>query len=103
MQLLHEYAHILAVVDRRHDQMQTALLKSSFEHVLECPVMADAPALGAIRLRVSDKIRIAEIQSEVGKSIDLLFPPDHPVGAILEYEDDEIELEPHRRLKLLGI
>ena len=49
------------------------------------------------------QIRIAELETEVRKLVDFLFPSDHAVGAILEHEHDEIQLEPHGRLKLLRI
>ena len=48
MQFTHEHTHIFAVVDRRHDQMHTALPEGRFQHRREFAGAADAGALGAI-------------------------------------------------------
>ena len=48
VQLVDKHAHVLAVVDRRHNEMNAAVSESSFEHRREFRDVADARALGAV-------------------------------------------------------
>ena len=49
------------------------------------------------------KSGIAEGHAEIGEAVDRLLPADHAVGAVLEDQHDEIELEADRRLQLLAV
>ncbi len=54
-------------------------------------------------LRVPDEVGVAERETEVDETVHGLLPADHPVGVVLQDEDDQVEPEPHGRLQLLGV
>src|SRR4051812_29237750 len=103
VQLVDQHAHVLAVVDGHHDEMHAAFAEGGFQHGRQFRGLADARALGAVGLRIGDEIGVAELEAEVRKVVDFLFPADHAVSAILQHQHDEVELEPHRRFQLLRI
>ena len=102
-QFLDQDALILRIVDRRRHQMHAAARERGFERGREPVGALHAAALRAIRLCVADEVRVAEGHAEIREPVHRLLPADHAVGAVLDDEHHEIELEAHRRLELLRV
>src|SRR5690242_13953989 len=97
-ELIDQHPRVLGIIDRNIDQMDAAALERGLQRRQQAVHRGDTGALRTVGLRVADEVGIAEGEAEILKVVDRLLPPDHAVGAVIENQDDEVELEPNRGL-----
>src|SRR4029077_15575212 len=85
------------------DHSRHVALQGILEDWTEFRSLRYAIAGGPKALRIAHEIRIAEIHRRGSAETDLLLPANDAVYIVPPDKDDERELQPDRRLQLLGV
>src|SRR5712672_2894699 len=82
--LINQHTGIFAVIDGDRNQMHPTAVESTLERWDQFGRAFDLRTLCTVTLGVLDKVRIAECQAEIRKTIHGLLPADHAVRRIFK-------------------